>query len=503
MIMMYNADDDVIVVFEPKSETRISFLTDVRKLHDAVFLTCDRFGKFVRDVLNDLKLSKCGFYNSIIGQLITVYQECTERNEHTDLFAKILLANNVVVTDIKSCVFLKKLKTNKFTDDIDYLILPNFTLWDHNFLVFLNKKFNSKKECGLVNIWGAMQKISLTQGVIKDLIQNKNGYAGQYLYSTFLNTASFYANVQCFNGINEIIPPKSSIQRYFGRKLGNIKVWNTRHPNISQLSTQLSRVVVSDNDLNWNIQVGLGTFVGANRDCDGDKEVITYLPYPNSLIDLESMLYCDPKYSFICFDKNKLSFVSQQIYYIYRKIRIIDDFLKTYPIIYKIWSHHCNLTLSKRLDNLLRDTSLLLSSNCTTLLFKELLKFINNDEMVCEKEEVDKLNGSFLDIIESGAKGSNELLLSTSQYRNTTMYDVDKIARRALEGLNSHITSHGRVKFSGGDIYHNTVIFLNLYLDNNNICYKQKQLVIGEISHIPSEFLFPEHLIDFVIDDSH
>nr|QNN89497.1 LEF-9 [Pieris brassicae granulovirus] len=150
-----------------------------------------------------------------------------------------------------------------------------------------------------------MQKISLTQGVIKDLIQNKNGYAGQYLYSTFLNTSSFYANVQCFNGVNEIIPPKISIERYYGRRVDNIRVWNTRHPNISQLSTQFSTVIQNKKN-NWNVKVGLGTFVGANRDCDGDKEVITFLPYPNSLIDLESLLYCDPKYSFCVLTKINL-----------------------------------------------------------------------------------------------------------------------------------------------------------------------------------------------------
>ncbi|AQQ80390.1 LEF-9 [Betabaculovirus altermyunipunctae] len=491
----------VAVEFENKPPTRIQYLTDYNKIDKCVHMSCERFGKFVRDLLFDLKQSKCGFYNSIVGQLITVYQDNLERNDHTRMFARVIVANNIVVTDIKDNVFLRKLKVNRFTDDITYLILPNFTLWDHNFLVFLNKKFNSKKEGGLVNIWGCMQKITLAQGVLKDLIQNKNGYAGQYLYSTFLNTASFYANVQCFNGINEIVPPRSSIQRYFGRRLTNLKVWNTRHPNISQLSTQVSRVRCDNDDgdddnYNWNIKVGLGTFVGANRDCDGDKEVITYLPYPNSLIDLESLLYCDPVLSFICFDKNKLSFVSQQIYYLYKNLAKVETLLKRYPLIYRLWLKTQQHSFSARLDSLLRDVALMLSSNCATLLFTELKGLIDNEELVCDAHEIDNYQGCFRNIVESGAKGSKNLVDSTERYRKTDFSDVEAVSERALDGLNSHITSHGRVKFCGGDIYHNTVVFLNLYLHDHNVCYKQNHLAIGEISHIPSSFLFPEHLLD-------
>lgn len=491
------------VVFEKRDHTRISMLRDVHGISNCVMMTSERFGRFVRDVLNDLKLSKCTYYNSVVGQLITAHQERTEQTPYTETLARVLLANNVIVTNIEESVFLRKLKINKFTDNIDYLILPNFTLWDHNFLVFMNKKFNSKKPGGLVNIWGSMQKIPLTQGVIKDLIQNKNGYAGQYLYSTFLNTASFYANVQCFNGINEVKPPKPSAQRYYGRRVPNAKVWNTRHPNISQLSTQFSRVKdhVDDGDVNWNIEVGLGTFVGANRDCDGDKEVITFLPYPNSLVELESLLYCDPKYSFLCFDKNKLSFVSQQIYYLYKNIGQVEREFKRYPLAWTVWRAHRHLKLSSRLDNFFRDITLMLSSNFSTLLFQRLCEIIDKEEMVCCREDVDGLSGCFEDIVRCGAKGSDNLVQNTKQYMKTSKENVDTVAQRAINGLNSHITSHGRVKFSGGDIYHNTVVFLNLYIKNYNICYKQDQLRFGDISHIPSDFLFPTHLLDIVLSN--
>ncbi|UOS85771.1 LEF-9 [Pieris rapae granulovirus] len=461
-----------------------------------MFMNNNYFGKFVRDLLNYLKQSKCTYYNSIIGQLITAHQENEISPEYANTLAQVILASNVVVTDIEENVFLKKLKINKFTDNIDYLILPNFTLWDHNFLVFLNKKFNSKKIGSLVNVWGAMQKISLTQGVIKDLIQNKNGYAGQYLYSTFLNTSSFYANVQCFNGVNEIIPPKISIERYYGRRVDNIRVWNTRHPNISQLSTQFSTVIQNKKN-NWNVKVGLGTFVGANRDCDGDKEVITFLPYPNSLIDLESLLYCDPKYSFLCFDKNKLSFVSQQILYLHKNFNQVEVELKKYPEVYKLWCLHNNVnTLSKRLERFFTDVALVFSSNLATLIFKKFCDIINEEQIVCSEREVYELEGCFQDIINSGAKGSVNLIENTKQYARTESDHVNVVAQRALDGLNSHITSHSRVKFSGGDIYHNTVIFLNLYLNNNIICYKQNDLILGSVSHLPEEFLFPTHLID-------
>ncbi|AER41538.1 late expression factor 9 [Epinotia aporema granulovirus] len=488
--------------FESKNKNIISTLKDINDIENCVYLSVYTFGCFVRDVLNDLKQSKCAYFNSLIGQLITVHQdEESIKHDYNRLLSRVLICDNIVVTDIDESVFLRKLKINKLTDDINYLILPNFTLWDHNFLVFLNKKFNSKKRGGLLNIWGCMQKTPLAQGVIKDLIQNKNGYAGQYLYSTFLNTSSFYANVQCFNGINEILPPKMSIQRYYGRPVDNVKVWNTRHPNISQLSTQYSRVLMSDNVCDWNVKIGLGTFVGANRDCDGDKEVITYLPYPNSLLDLESLLYCDPKYSFLCFDKNKLSFVSQQIYYLYKNVSVIEKFMSDYPLIYNLWNIHKNMVFSKKLDAFFTDVALVFSSNMATLLFKHFCHIINDEELVCNDEEVLKMVGCFRDIVDSGAKGTENLITSTKQYKGTVKEDVSLVANRAITGLNSHITSHGRVKFSGGDIYHNTVIFSNLYLYQNNICYKKNNLCIGDIAHLPSPFLFPTHLLDNIIDN--
>lgn len=490
------------IIFEPKNKNIISTLKDINDINNCVYLSVNQFGCFVRDVLNDLKQSKCAYFNSLIGQLITVHQDDDMiKHDYNKLLSRVLICDNIVVTDIDESVFLRKLKINKLTDDINYLILPNFTLWDHNFLVFLNKKFNSKKRGGLLNIWGCMQKTSLTQGVIKDLIQNKNGYAGQYLYSTFLNTSSFYANVQCFNGINEVIPPKMSIQRYYGRPVNNVKVWNTRHPNISQLSTQYSRVVASDSVCDWNIKIGLGTFVGANRDCDGDKEVITYLPYPNSLLDLESLLYCDPKYSFLCFDKNKLSFVSQQIYYLYKNVGVIEKLLSEYPLINYLWNIHKDMVFSKKLDVFFTDVALVFSSNMATLLFKRFCQIINDEELVCNEEEVSQMVGCFKDIVDSGAKGTENLITNTKQYKGTVKEDVSLVANRAITGLNSHITSHGRVKFSGGDIYHNTVIFSNLYLYQNNICYKKNNLCIGDMAHLPSQFLFPTHLLDSIIDN--
>ncbi|AAM70307.1 late expression factor 9 [Phthorimaea operculella granulovirus] len=485
--------------FEPREPSTVSVLKNVQKLDKCVFMRTDQFGKFVRDLLNYLKQSKCTYYNSIIGQLITTHQDTEVEADYASLLARILLADNIIVTDIAESVFLRKLKVNKFTDNINYLILPNFTLWDHNFLVFLNKKFNSKKVGGLVNVWGAMQKISLSQGVIKDLIQNKNGYAGQYLYSTFLNTSSFYANVLCLNGANEIVPPQMSIDRYYGRRVDNVRVWNTRHPNISQLSTQFSRVIQSDSH-NWNVKVGLGTFVGANRDCDGDKEVITFLPLPNSLIELESLLYNDPKYSFLSFDKNRLSFVSQQVYYLYKARHRVESVLKELPLIYTLWTRNKNQTLSKKLDQFFTDVVLMFSSNMATLLFKEMCKIIDQQIMVCPYDDVFKLDGCFGDIVNSGAKGSTKLIENTKQYANTKEEDVAVVANRAIAGLNSHITSHGRVKFSGGDIYHNTVIFLNLYLHKNCICYKRNDVIIGDICHLPEQFLFPTHLLDMVLD---
>nr|WAK98565.1 ORF64 lef-9 [Lymantria dispar multiple nucleopolyhedrovirus] len=412
------------VAFAPKSPTRFDLLLDPSRGDGVYFIQMHRFKLFLKNFILDLKKIKLNYFNSLIEQLISVYAESEARNEHTDTLARIVAATTIVVTELPSHVFLKKLKINKFTDSIDYLILPNFILWDHNFIIFLNKAFNSKHENGLVDISSTIQKIKLTHGVIKDQLQNKNGYAGQFLYSTFLNTASFYASVQCFNGANEIVPPKASIRRYYGRDVSNVRAWTTRHPNISQLSTQVSDVIESDSYTDYNVKVGTGVFPGSNTDCDGDKYVYTLCPQPNSLIDLECLLYGDPRFSFI----------------------LIDD-----------------------------------------------------QEMVCGDRELNELRGEFDALIESGAKGSADLVSSTRHYKATRPSDAETVAERAITSLNSYILSHNRVKVGGGDIYHNTTVLQNVYLKNDKICYKSDSRPLADVCALPSEFLFPEHLLDMFI----
>jgi hypothetical protein len=492
-------DATASVKFLEKNTFIFDLLTDPTSIDNVFFITKNNFKLFLKNLIVDLKKIKINFYNSLPEQLTSIYSECDERNEHTEIISRMIVATTIVVTDLPSNVFLKKLKTNKFTDNINYLILPNFMLWDHNSIIFLNKAFNSKYDNGLVDISGAIQKIKLTHGVIKDQLQSKNGYAGQYVYSTFLNTASFYANVQCLNGLNEIVPPKASIKRYYGRNVHNVRAWTTRHPNISQLSTQISDVREPDTYTDWNVKEGTGTFPGANTDCDGDKKVITFFPKPNSLIDLECLLYGDPRFNFICFDKNRLSFVSQQIYYLYKNRNKIEKMLQRMPLLFELWQTHSELVFSQRLEMLLRDCALVVGSNASYLLFQRLTRMIDDEEMVCDEEELKNLSGQFEDIINCGAKGSRELINSTKCYKSTKLTDIDTIADRAIQSLNNYISSHNRVKVGGGDIYHNTTVLQNVYIKNNKICYKSDSRQLADICTLPSEFLFPEHLIDLFL----
>ncbi|AWW14399.1 lef-9 [Hyposidra talaca nucleopolyhedrovirus] len=490
------------VNFLKKNSTQFQLLLDPARIDNVCVLNIHEFKQFLKNFIADLKKIKINYFNRLLEQLISLYSECEVRNEHTDTLCKVITATTIVITDLPSNVFLKKLKTNKFTDTIDYLILPNFILWDHNFIIFLNKAFNSKHDNGLVDISGAIQKIKLTHGVIKDQLQSKNGYAGQFLYSTFLNSASFYANVQCVNDANVIIPPKASVKRYYGRDVDNIKAWTTRHPNISQLNTQVSNVIEPADFTDWNLKAGTGMFPGANTDCDGDKKIITYVPKPNSLIDLECLLYGDPRYNFICFDKNRLSFVSQQIYYLYKNRAQLETLFATMPLVQQLWhTYDEKIIFADRLEMLLRDSALLFSSNFSFLLFKKLCDMIADEEMVCGDEELNNLAGIFTDVIACGAKGSENLINSTRMYKQTQCDDIETISQRAIKSLNTYILSHNRVKVGGGDIYHNTTVLQNVYLKNDNICYKNDSCQLADICVLPSEFLFIENLLDLYLNE--
>nr|QNN89409.1 late expression factor 9 [Spilarctia obliqua nucleopolyhedrovirus] len=120
--------------------------------------------------------------------------------------------------------------------------------------------------------------------------------------------------------------------------------------------------------------------------------------------------------------------------------------------------------------------------------------------MVCGDEELFGLAGQFTDMVESGAKGSANLIKSTRQYASTRATDIDTVSTRATTSLNSYISSHNKVQVCGADIYHNTAVLQNLYIKNNAICYKNDDRQIASICALPSEYLFPEHLLDLFIE---
>lgn len=488
------------VAFIKKQNSMYSLLDDPATINNVVIISMSEFQHFIKHLISDIKKLKKGFYVSLLSHLYSIYKDNKVSSPYITLLSKVCVATNVVVTDLPNNVFLKKLKTNKFTDNINYLIIPNFVLWDHNFVIFLNKTFNSKTECTLIDVSTAIQNIKFTHGVIKDQIQSKYGYAGQFVYSSFLDSGSFYANVLCVNNGNTVIPPLSSLSRHFGRKIDNIKVWNTRHPNISQISTQVSKVLVTNECNNWNIKIGLGTFVGANRDCDGDKEVVTYMPYPNSVIDFESMLYGEPGINFICFDKLRLNFVPQQILYLYIKRKQILSWLRTMPPLDKLWMNNKNLSFNIRLCTLLTDVCLLFGSKLSEFVYYYLIGLINDCNLNFNKEEIFSYTGNVDKIIKSGAKGNLQLVKSTKTYINTKANDIFQIAQRAREGLNNHISSHSKVKVGGGDIYHNNTVLQSVSVINNQIIFKNPELYIGHLCLLPSTFLFDEKHIDFILD---
>lgn len=487
------------VSFIKKQNTSYSLLDDPAKINNVLIISMCEFQQFIKHLISDIKKLKKGFYVSLLSHLYSIYKDNTNSSPYKTLLSKVCTATNVVVTDLPNNVFLKKLKTNKFTDNINYLIIPNFVLWDHNFVIFLNKTFNSKTECTLIDVSTAIQSIKFTHGVIKDQIQSKYGYAGQFVYSSFLDSGSFYANVLCVNNGNTVTPPLSSLSRHFGRKVGNIKVWNTRHPNISQISTQVSKVLIPNNSCNWNIKIGLGTFVGANRDCDGDKEVVTYMPYPNSVIDFESVLYAEPGNNFICFDKLRLNFVPQQIFYLYIKRKNILAWLRTMPPIDKLWLNNKNLNFHERMCTLLTDICLLFGSKLAEFAYYYLIGLINECNLNFNQDEIFSYTGKVDNIIKSGAKGNSQLIKSTKTYINTDANNIFDIAQKAREGLNNHISSHSKVKVGGGDIYHNNTVLQNVSILNNRIIFKNPELYIGHLCLLPSAFLFDEKHIDFIL----
>lgn len=122
--------------------------------------------------------------------------------------------------------------------------------------------------------------------------------------------------------------------------------------------------------------------------------------------------------------------------------------------------------------------------------------------MVCGDEEIFNLGGQFVDMIESGAKGSQNLIKSTQQYRQTLNTDIETVSLRATTSLNSYISSHNKVKVCGADIYHNTVVLQSVFIKNNYVCYKTTNVQSWIFALCPLSFCFQSICSTCLLNDN-
>ncbi|ABC74913.1 late expression factor 9 [Neodiprion abietis nucleopolyhedrovirus] len=485
--------------FDTATCHRISSIVSVEDCDkNSIKITVKVFKKFLLKVLFMIKSSVNNSFN--VSLLLIVQQQLCDTNRRDVKFLKLLrdviTASNVIITEMQDyTIFVRKLKTSNTTDNCDFLILPAFVCWDKTFAKTLYKYLYDTTNAKTIAIGTELQKIRLPHGTILEQIQNKDSFSGQHVYGHQLNKRSQIANVLCYNAANSIILPEYTVERYYGVQINpniTLRCKSTRHPNISQLSTHTARIDRQRKAQKNNVCVGLGTFIGANRDCDGDKEITTMTPYPNNVLCLEQSLYDDPEYSMIQFDKIRLSFCPQQIYYLYVKREDIDTMLVKYPLIYKFWTFDKNQKFSTRLHKLIYHTTLSLGSRVAFYLYKTLIDTIDDMSVFCNIDEVENLNGVFETIVESGAKGSVQLLKNIREKKNRTT-DVEQIHKLSQKCLNHSVESLNSVRKAGQNIYKSATMLDGIFVENNVLFEHHKR---NEI--IPLEMLSNDCLVDNV-----
>ncbi|AAQ99069.1 late expression factor-9 [Neodiprion lecontei nucleopolyhedrovirus] len=469
------------------------------------------FKKFLSKILLMIKSSVNNSFN--VSLLFIVQQQLDDTDRRDVKFLKLLrdviTASNVVVTEMQDyTIFVRKLKTPSTTDNCDFLILPAFVCWDKTFAKTLYKYLYDTSNKKTVPIGTELQKIRLPHGTIIEQIQNKDSFSGQHVYGHQLNKRSQIANVLCYNAANSIILPEYTIERFYGVQMNpniTLRCKSTRHPNISQLSTHTARIDRRKKGQKNNVCVGLGTFIGANRDCDGDKEITTMTPYPNNVLCLEQCLYDDPEYCMIQFDKIRLSFCPQQIYYLYVKREDLDTMLIKYPLIYKFWTYDKNQKFSIRLHKLIYHTTLSLGSRTAFYLYKTLIGTIDDMNVFCDMDEVDNLNGVFETIVQSGAKGSFQLLEKIRKKKHVKM-DVEQIHELSQKCLNHSVESLNSVRKAGQNIYKSATMLDGIFVENNVLFEHSKKNKIIPLEMLSNDFLFDNVtttvMINYLLDDN-
>jgi hypothetical protein len=430
------------------------------------------------------------------------------------LLLDALSTENIVITELERPINFPKIKTssisltavhtnnNKHENLMTFIILPNICCWDKSLISYLSRLENTITSANV----NYLMQCRLAYGTIKDQIQNKHSFAGQYVYSTNINVSSTCSNVISMNGMNECILPFKMTENYYGRNIRsdvNLRLWSNRHPNISQLSTQNSQILRGDKFENKtsNTFIGSGTFIGANRDCDGDREIQTLMPYPNSLLHMEAMLYMDPHYKFIVFDKLRLTFTPQHIVYLEKMWPVLyTDLKRITPGISALWNLHNTFIFNKRITVLLFDTCLIFGSLVATKLFRHLTDSIEKCSSFYTNDELDNLSGDIRQIVESGAKGTPSLIESTKRFRNNEITQYQSIENSG-QTLNHYIKSGNQVAIMGTAIYNASTATQNVYVHGNYVCIDNSYNRIMKLSQIDSELLFPRHIIDYILDN--
>ncbi|AAQ96417.1 late expression factor 9 [Neodiprion sertifer nucleopolyhedrovirus] len=487
--------------------TSIGNLHDTNKLKNPFSISVKLFKHFLSKIFHIVKTSSINAFN--VSLLVIIYNNLIKQKQNDNdveflkLLRNVISASNIILTDMSEyTIFTRKLKLTNSTDDCDFLILPVFSSWDKTFITTLYKYLFELKNNRHIAIGTELQKVRLLHGTILEQIQNKDSFSGQHVYGHYLNKRSQISNVICYNSPNYSVLPEHTVSRYYGRQIKSnvtLRCKSTRHPNISQLSTHTARIDRNTQPCKNNIRIGLGTFLGANRDCDGDKEITTLMPYPNSVLYMESMLYDDPEYCMIQFDKTRLSFCPQQILYLYRIRKDVDKMLTKYNLIYQLWQSYEMEKFSTRLQKLLYSVTLSISSRVAYYLYAELIKMIDTMSVICTQDDIDNMSGVFEDIVASGAKGSIELL-NKIRNKKSDRIDVKEIHENARQCLNHSVESLNSVRKAGQNIYKSATMLDGVYIDNYTLYQRNKQNNVIPLDLLSDNFLFDNHVTKVVIN---
>ncbi|AAK94137.1 CUN059 putative lef-9 transcription factor, RNApol motif, similar to AcMNPV ORF62 [Culex nigripalpus nucleopolyhedrovirus] len=378
----------------------------------------------------------------------------------------------------------------------NYVVLPALDFMDTNYVSTVLSAIHSDNFC-TQSYNRMLNHRSCGEAAVWEMVQNRRSFAAKHVFSGNVKQQSTWAPLTGKHGANVAVASQGALERCLGRKIEFATAIIHRHPSLTPTNSAVCYLDLEEyadrakRHLNSPAAaVGTGVFEGMHADLDGDRTTVTIVPL-EPLLHAEQCLYLQPSGQMVVFgNQTRLTMMPQQVFYIYRDWDQLRAKLGSIsPQIVNIFENYTDGPYTKRVREWFMLVALHFGSRVSAALFRWVMDYIANCNMVLTKEELNELVGTPDEMAKSGViqRGLLDLTLE-SRKRPASYYEL---ALKASQTHAGYVNSRHQVQSCGLQVYSFSTALGNMALNGSyQIISGHGNRVVGHMAHMHESLVF-------------